>query len=84
MEERLDEFERLSMYKAGYITMNWMMSVMAILGFGIFLYSLIIEPQMNLLLLVGVLYILLSYKYFRVSNQLMHGSKAHKNKGGIT
>ncbi len=67
--QRLDESEKLQMYKAGFVTMRWMLTLLYILLFVIFIYSLLVESQINLLLVVGLLAIANQTFYFVVANQ---------------
>jgi hypothetical protein len=67
--KRLDESEKLQMYKAGFQAMRWMLTVLYILLFVIMIYSVLIESQMNLLLLVGFLTITQQAFYFYAAKQ---------------
>lgn len=67
--QRMDESEKLQMYKAGFMAMRWMLTVLYVLLFVILLYSMFVEAQMNLMLLVGFLAILNQTFYFVAANQ---------------
>ena len=69
MLQRLDESEKLQMYKAGFQAMRWMLTVLYILLFAIMIYSVLIESQMNLLLLGGFLIIINQAFYFYAVKQ---------------
>jgi hypothetical protein len=67
--QRLDESEKLQMYKAGFLAMRWMLTLLYGLLFVILIYSMIVESQINLLLLVGLLAIVNQSFYFIATNQ---------------
>jgi hypothetical protein len=67
--QRMDESEKMQMYKAGFLAMRWMLTLLYILLFVVFIYSLLVESQINLLLVVGVLAIANQLFYFIAANQ---------------
>jgi hypothetical protein len=67
--QRLDESEKLQMYKAGFLAMRRMLTLLYVLLFVILMYSMLVESQLNLLLLVGALAIANQTFYFIAANQ---------------
>jgi hypothetical protein len=67
--QRMDESEKLQMYKAGFMAMRSMLTLLYVVLFVIFLYSMLVESQINLLLVVGLLAIANQTFYFIAANK---------------
>jgi hypothetical protein len=73
--QRMDESEKLQMYKAGFMAMRWMLMLLYVLIFVTFIYSMLVESQMNLLLFIGFLIVVNQTFYFVAINNLANQRK---------